>query len=96
MKLSDAILKGMERFPDQNKDGAYFGAGNSACAMGCAFWAYAGEEVTECGAVFDVAQEFCIPIESKFFDQFGVSIIQANDQGIPREDIAGMLKAIGE
>ena len=88
MKLSDAILKGMERFPRQAV-GEFQEGDDAACAIGCANWAIYGnanvwitEEIRE--------------VHEAFIEAYECSIFEANDSGLLREDIVGMLQAIGE
>ena len=94
MNLSDAILRGMERFPMQAR-GNWFDR-NSACAMGCALWAIGGDAVISNPDSRAAAWLKFERAYQKFVDSFGEQIAWLNDKGIPREDIAGMLKAIGE
>lgn len=86
MKMSEAILKGMERYPDPA--GAAWNGKNGACAIGCANFAVNGHPHKYCDK-WDA-------VNYKFMESFGIGVIEANDRHICREDIAGMLMAIGE
>lgn len=81
MKLSDAILKGMERFPLKAEGVLWDKKKGAACVMGCAY---------------EVGYKGVAPVNSRFIEEFGIGITEANDGGLMREEIVGMLQAIGE
>lgn len=100
MKMSEAILKGMERFPENSvgtfvhilPDDSY---GQRACAVGCANYAVSGNPITP-------ASELNLKREARWYEpaiafhnEYGLGIEDASDAGIPRDVIAGMLAAIG-
>lgn len=87
MKLSDAILKGMERFPRQAV-GAFQEGEDAACVNGCANWALTGRAIGIAAWVHEGA--------AKFEAEYGCALAEMNDAGTLREDIVGMLQAIGE
>lgn len=89
MKMSEAILIGMEQFPEQARE-VFQDGPMSACAWGCANWALTGFTGDPYGKVpwNDAINHFR--------DEYGCSVGDANDHGLSREDIAGMLMAIGE
>lgn len=96
MKLSDAILKGMERFPKQMRGKFFNKHKTAACVMGCAIWAVAGEKGIEDFALQSNVWERFEAADTNFYGEFGARISTLNDEMFLREDIAGMLKAIGE
>ena len=86
MKMSEAILKGMERFPVQ-AFGSYSDGDNAACAMGCANWAM---NVL-------AAETIELRMADKFLFEYGIGPYELNDiYKFPRDEIAGMFAAIGE
>ena len=88
MKLSEAILRGCELAPRQIS-GAYLDARGGACALGAA---YLGLNMHP---QHNRLPDWVDKVDDAFCEAFGASIATANDCGISREDIAGMLMAIG-
>lgn len=87
MKVSEAILKGMERLPKQ-AFGVYQRGEHAACVMGCANYAATGK--TFGLLMWDDAL-------SKFHMAYGIGAITLHDHyRFPRDVIAGMFAAIGE
>lgn len=88
MKLSEAILKGCEMYPEQRKR-AYFGKdGQSACALGAAMGAVGVKK-------WESAPRDWWYASMDFNKEYGFFPTELNDRGMSREDIAGMLMAIG-
>ena len=87
MKMSEAILKGMERFP-RNAIGMFQNGQNAACVMGCANWAITGYAEIWHSPWADIAEEFEY--------QYGVHPADLSNAHVPRDVIAGMFAAIGE
>ena len=96
MKLSAAILKGMERFPKKAVGQNFSADEKGACALGCALWAIGGDDALFSCAARAKARNETYEAELRFQREYSIGVSQANDHGIPREDIAGMLMAIGE
>lgn len=85
MKVSEAILKGMERFPKQ-AFGQYQKGNDAACVLGCANWALTGH-----------ADDHNFRYSDIFRREYSVSPSELNDlHHFPRDVIAGMFAAIGE
>jgi len=107
MKLSEAILKGCEMFPQQG-NGEFFGPRHDqACVIGAAIAATLGREDAQERLVpfSDTAQE-TYPVLRRLAEDFGLDdpchempvgnwIVRANDDGIPRERIAAILAEKG-
>lgn len=88
MKMSAAILKGMERFPKM-AIGSLQDGKIAACAIGCVNYAVTND-------AYDWPNGHWEEQRQNFEEAFGMDIVTANNRGILREDIAGMLMAIGE
>lgn len=86
MKFSDAALIGMERFPEQ-AIGFFQKGDKAACIGGCINWALTGD-------AFD-AVCWRRPEWMKFTKFYGESPAGVNNSGVLREDIVGMMQAIG-
>lgn len=88
MKMSKAILKGMERFP-KKAIGSFQVGDDSACVMGCANWTMTGDA----RIIFPGFRSARI----KFYEAFEMCPETLNDaHHFPRDVIAGMFAAIGE
>ena len=89
MKMSEAILRGMERFPVQ-AFGAYWKGDDAACAIGCGNWAMTGFTAP----LDNIWEEM---LSDKFLIEYGIGPYELNDMyEFPRDVIAGMFAAIGE
>lgn len=92
MRLSEAIRKGIERFPEKTI-GANSRGDKKACADGCARFAYTGDPNGRGDS--DMPQDY-IKGWFAFLDAYGYNIIAANDRyDLPREEIVRMLEEIG-
>lgn len=94
-KLSYAILKGIEKYPNEAHNIWITAERDSACAIGGALGFY---------NIYPSKNPWLKAI-SLFNEEYGVDIFSANDgldpdnicnESISRDVIAGMLKAIGE
>lgn len=94
-KLSYAILKGIEKYPNEAHNIWITAEGDSACTIGGALGVY---------NIYPSKNPWWTAI-NRFNEEFGVDIFSVNDgldpddicnEPIPRDVIAGMLKAIGE
>lgn len=94
-KLSYAILKGIEKYPNEAHDIWITAERDAACAIGGALGVY---NIYPSKNPWNSAMEH-------FLEAYGVDVFSANDgldpdssvvTPIPRDVIAGMLKAIGE
>ena len=94
-KLSYAILKGIEKYPNEAHDIWITAEGDAACAIGGALGYY---------HLYPSQNPWRNTLE-RFYEEYGIDIFSANDgldpdssmvAPIPRDIIAGMLKAIGE
>jgi len=94
LKISDAILKGMRRFPKQAigelQDGKF-----AACVMGCANFGATGDATNWPYQVGRVSYHGWEKELSKFHCQYGVLPFELNNREVSREDIVGMFQAIG-
>lgn len=88
MKLSEAILNGMERFPKQ-AFGVYQEGRDAACVLGCANYAVSGDP-------WDWSFSNWWRARLEFMQAYGLDLVEANDMGFLREEIVGMLQAIGQ
>ena len=87
-KLSKAILAGIEKYPKQAYNIWITAEKDEACAIGGALAVYG----LYLSAILSGTWREAI---DKFQEEYGISIYDCNDEGMSREDIAGMLIVIG-
>lgn len=99
MKVSKAMLKGLEQVSGQATETFYNAVNNKACALGCA---YIGLGVDKAVLMYsdapskDVADQVGSAAE-KYVDAYRTTISADNDlYGLTVERIAARLEAIGE